>query len=92
LSTVNGIKKIDFRDRFTDTRAMDESERREKSDRRQGDRRGKGEDRRKLSLDEIFTDDEIDWSKLGISGDRRKNDRRSGRDKRTGRDRRDESD
>jgi hypothetical protein len=70
---------------------MDEAKRRAKSDRRAGDRRGKGEDRRKLSLDEIFTDEEIDWSKLGLTGDRRKNDRRSGSDQRSGRDRRDRS-
>ena len=70
---------------------MDEAKRRAKSDRRASDRRGKGEDRRKLSLDEIFTDEEIDWSKLGLTGDRRKNDRRSGSDQRSGRDRRDRS-
>lgn len=71
---------------------MNEQERRAKSDRRTGDRRGRGEDRRQLSPDEIFTDEEIDWSKLGIAADRRKNDRRSGRDQRSGRDRRDRGD
>jgi hypothetical protein len=59
------------------------------TDRRQDDRRGKSEDRRKLSIEEIFTSEDIDWSKLGLKGDRRKNDRRAGRDQRSGKDRRD---
>lgn len=82
--------KIDFHGGFTDTWLMNESNRRDNDDRRKGDRRGKSEDRRQLTLEEIFVDEEIDWSKLGISGDRRKGDRRSGRDPRSGRDRRDE--
>ena len=33
-------------------------------------------ERRKLSLDDIFGGEEIDWSKLGIAGERRKGPRR----------------
>ena len=48
----------------------DEEEKKENKESRSGT------DRRQLSLDDIFGGEEIDWSKLGLTGDRRKGSRR----------------
>lgn len=57
-------------------------------DRRKGDRRQPDGDRRRLRVEEIMHSEDIDWSQLGLDGDRRKSDRRTGADQRTGKDRR----